>query len=566
MKVDRQTLSLIHDGQPLFILNITCGVLVTFTIVIQAYILSDIINAVFLHKSSIHEILYELIIFLILSFIRSVFIWSFESSSGIQGIKIKNKIRNRLNKHLTSLGPENLKNERSGEIVNTSTTGIESLGVYFEQYIPSLFLALLSPLIIVCFVFYIDPLSGAIFIITAPLIPFFMFLIGSKAKSMTDRQWKTLSYLSSHFLDVLQGLTTLKIFGQSKNQTLKISEISENFRSVTMKTLKIAFLSSLTLELISTLSIAIIAVSIGIRLMYGQIAYEEALFILIIAPELYAPLRNLGAHFHAGMEGMSSGKRIFEILDNNNSILLNNVENYSHPVQLSRKEYSETNAFPIKFSNVSFKYENESSLILSDISFEINKGDKIVINGVTGSGKSTIIKLLLGFILPIEGSIAFGNNILDSESISDIRSIISWVPQKPYLFNSSIRENICLGKPDANEKLIKNAVKSACLEEFISSLKNGYDTVIGERGTKLSGGQAQRLAIARALIMDSPILVMDESTSFLDPIYEYEILKNLQKKCLDKTVITIAHRLNIIKNADIVMTLNNGKLMNLYNK
>jgi ATP-binding cassette subfamily C protein CydD len=300
--------------------------------------------------------------------------------------------------------------------------------------------------------------------------------------------------------------------------------------------------------------------------MYGQIAYEEALFILIIAPELYAPLRNLGAHFHAGMEGMSSGKRIFEILDNNNSILLNNVENYSHPVQLSRKEYSETNAFPIKFSNVSFKYENESSLILSDISFEINKGDKIVINGVTGSGKSTIIKLLLGFILPIEGSIAFGNNILDSESISDIRSIISWVPQKPYLFNSSIRENICLGKPDANEKLIKNAVKSACLEEFISSLKNGYDTVIGERGTKLSGGQAQRLAIARALIMDSPILVMDESTSFLDPIYEYEILKNLQKKCLDKTVITIAHRLNIIKNADIVMTLNNGKLMNLYNK
>ncbi|MCP4180865.1 MAG: thiol reductant ABC exporter subunit CydD [bacterium] len=566
MKVDRQTLSLIHGDQSLFILNITCGVLVAFITVIQAYILSDIINAVFLEKSSIHVILYELIFFLILTLIHSIFIWSFESSSGILGIKIKNKIRNRLNRHLAFLGPENLKNERSGEIVNTSTSGIESLGVYFEQYIPSLFLALLSPLIIVSFVFYIDPLSGIIFIITAPLIPLFMFLIGSKAKSMTDRHWKTLSYLSSHFLDVLQGLTTLKIFGQSKKQTQKISEISENFRSVTMKTLKIAFLSSLTLELISTLSIAIIAVSIGIRLMYGQIGYKEALFILIIAPELYAPLRNLGAHFHAGMEGMSSGKRIFEILNNNNSIHLSkNTANYSQLAHKNRKINSETDAYPIKFSNVSFKYENESNLVLNDISFEINKGDKIVINGVTGSGKSTIIKLLFGFMFPIEGSITFGNIVLDSESINDIRSTISWVPQKPYLFNSSIRKNICLGKPDANEKSIEDAVKSVCLEEFIGSLKNGYDTVIGERGTKLSGGQAQRLAIARALIKDSQILVMDESTSFLDPIYEDEILKNLKIKCLDKTVITIAHRLNIIKNTDIVMTLNNGKLMKLYN-
>jgi ATP-binding cassette, subfamily C, bacterial CydD len=548
MNVDHRTLSLLRGDRSTLILSITNGILVTCFTISQAYILAYIINAVFLSNKNLKDIFTYLLAFLLLSILRSLAIWSTEIFSGFLGVKIKKKTRELLTQQIIDIGSEELKHERSGEIANTLTKGVEALESYFSQYLPSLFLAVLSPVIILLVIFPNDLLSGFILLLTAPLIPVFMYLIGSKAKSMTDKQWKTLSFLSSHFLDVLQGITTLKLFGQADNQYTKISEVSEKFRITTMKTLKVAFLSAFSLELIATLSTAILAVSIGLRLVFAKIGFQEALFILILAPEFYAPLRTLGAKFHSGMEGVSSGKRIYSLL------------NRKIPKSSSgKKKILLKNGITIlEFRDISFGYSDK--LILNNINFAFNQKEKIAIIGETGSGKTTIAKLLLGLITPTLGSIFINDINLSTIDINSWRSQISWVPQKPYLFNTSIKDNICLSNPNADKIKIKKAAMLACLDDFIETLPEGYNTIIGERGTKLSGGQAQRLALARAFLRDTPILILDEPTSNLDPIYEELIIKNLYQWSKDKTVITIAHRLNTIINSDIILNIKDGVL------
>jgi len=556
MKVDHRMLSLLIGDRFFLYLIITAGVLITFAVVSQAYILSYVVNLLFTHKTSYSYLLFPLSLFLLFAVLRSLFTWVFEYYSGILGINIVHKVRLLVSKHIANLGSEYLKRERSGEIVNTVIKGTDALEPYFGQYLPSLFLALLSPLIIVCFAFYIDLISGCILIVTAPLVPVFMYLIGGKAKIMTEKQWKMLSFLSAHFLDVIQGLTTYKVFGQSKVQIDKISTISEKFRHSTMKTLKVAFISSLALELIATLSTAILAVSVGLRLLYGYLGYQEALFVLIIAPEFYAPLRNLGARFHAGMEGLSSGKRIFNILETKTNTDIN-ISTMSKPENIEN--------LTINFENVTFRYKGQHSFALNQLSFTVSPREKVAIIGPTGAGKSTIINSLLSFITPSSGDILIGNFNLKHINADYWRSVVSWIPQKPYLFNCSIRENLCLGSHHNiyDDTIIKKAASIANLDDFIQSLENGYDTIIGERGLRLSGGQAQRLAIARAVIKNAPIVIMDEPTSNIDSLYENSIITKLGEWSRDKTVITIAHRLNTIEKSDKIFTIANGQIQKI---
>ena len=551
MKNDHRMLSLLNGDRPSFFLTVTAGSIVTLLIVFQAYLLSFIINLFFIDKLTYVYVLLPLLLFLVLSVIRALFTWLSENSSKILGGSIAHKVRILLSSHVSRLGSKFLNDEHSGEIVNTLTKGTDALEPYFGQYIPNLFNALISPVIIVCFAFYIDIISGLILIVTAPLIPLFMYLIGGKAKKMNEKQWDILSFLSTYFLDIIQGLTTLKIFGKSIQKTSKISEVSEEFRKATIKTLKVAFISSLCLELIATLSTAVLAVSVGLRLLFGYLGYQEALFILIIAPEFYAPLRSLGASFHSGMEGTSSGKRIFNILE---------TDKCGDSVKQTKKQPGNIENGLIKYCNVIFSYEGVNSKAVDNISLEISPGEKIAFVGETGSGKTSIIKLLMGFIAPEYGNIIIGDNKLSEIDIDFWRSKISWIPQNPYLFNCSIKENICLGLQQNNfsQGLLKKAAEIAEIDKYIQTLENGYDTPIGERGIRLSGGQAQRIAIARAVIKDAPILIMDEPTSNIDSIYEEYIMKNLNVWSQNKTVITVAHRMKTIQNADRIISIKNG--------
>ena len=364
--------------------------------------------------------------------------------------------------------------------------GIEALDAYYSQYLPQLVITALVPLSVLIFVFPLDLLSGVILLVTAPLIPLFMIMIGKGAEIVTQRQYETLKLLSAHFLDSLQGLTTLKIFGQSKAHTKNIAEVSDRYRDVTLSVLRVTFLSALALELLATISTAVIAVEIGLRLLYARMEFREALFLLILAPEFYMPLRMLGARFHAGMAGTTAARRIFEILDT--------PPPNAHPAGSMKMDGAGSAAGDIILENVSFTYPDETTPTLKNISLTIRAGEHIALVGASGAGKTTLANLLLGFTQASSGRI----HLEDRSGIRALSSArIAWVPQRPHLFHDTLAANIKLGRPDASEGEMVAAARTAHLDGFIQSLPEGYETVIGEGGARLSGGQAQRLALAR---------------------------------------------------------------------
>jgi ATP-binding cassette subfamily C protein CydCD len=445
--------------------------------------------------------------------------------------------------------------------------GIEALDAYFSQYLPQLVTSALVPLSVLTFVIPQDLLSAGILLFTAPLIPFFMILVGKTAESLTKRQWDTLSLLSAHFLDSLQGLTTLKMFGQSKAHTARIGEVAGRFRDTTLDVLRITFLSALVLELLTTLSTAILAVEIGFRLLYARMEFQPALFLLILAPEFYLPLRMLGLRFHAGMAGTSAARKIFEILD---------LE--SRDKRIENNETGKQQLFStLQLSNLSYTYPGETTPALQNINLTIEAGQHIALVGKSGAGKSTLVNLLLGFIQPSSGKISryvdtysgtqvnthhaprTNHHLYPSSFIS--HPFISWVPQTPYLFNDTLAANIKLGKPEATDEQVETAARAARLDEFIASLPEGYETRVGEGGARLSGGQAQRLALARAFLFDAPLIILDEPTSSLDPATESQLDQTLRELGRGKTIITIAHRLNTVFNADKIVVLEAGKIV-----
>ncbi|WP_345299019.1 thiol reductant ABC exporter subunit CydD [Candidatus Villigracilis affinis] len=392
----RRLLTLTRDTRLALTLTILSGLLAGLLTIWQAWLLSSVINAVFLEKQALAQVMRPLLFILLAISGRSLLSWLNEVAANAVAVKIKTDLRNRLFAHILKLGPAYARGQRTGELTAAAVEGIEALDAYFSQYLPQLVITTLVPLSILFFVFPIDLLSGIIFLITAPLIPFFMIIIGKGAEAVTKRQYETLRLLSAHFLDSLQGLTTLKLFGQSKAQTQTIAQVSEKFRDTTMSVLRITFISALALELLATLSTAVIAVEIGFRLLYGKMDFQPALFLLVLAPEFYMPLRALGARFHAGMSGTTAAKRIYEILD---------TEIPESKVESQKSELARPSTFDLRLEGISFTYPNETTPALENINLTIKQGQHIALVGKTGAGKSTLVQLLLGFIQPTQGTL-----------------------------------------------------------------------------------------------------------------------------------------------------------------
>jgi len=535
----RRLLTLARDSRIALTLTILTGLLAGFLTIWQAWLLSSTVNGVFLQSNTFVQVWPLLQLILVLIIARAALAWINEISANAVAVRVKTDLRDRLFSHILKLGPAFSREQRTGELTTAAVDGIEALDAYFSQYLPQLVITALVPLSILCFVFPLDILSGFIFLITAPLIPFFMIMIGKGAEAVTKKQYETLSRLSAHFLDSLQGLTTLKLFGQSKSHTKNIARVSDQFRDTTLGVLRITFLSAFALELLATLSTAIIAVEIGLRLLYSQMQFQQAFFLLILAPEFYLPLRMLGTRFHAGMSGTTAARRIFQILDT--------------PIpnkQSSVSEKSSDEISSITFENISFTYPNETTPALKNINLKIQRGQHIALVGESGAGKSTLVNLLLGYIQPSSGQI-----------ITYPSSFISWVPQRPHLFHDTIAANIRLGKPNATDEEVIAAAQAAHLHEFIETLPQKYNSIIGEGGARLSGGEAQRLAIARAFLKDTPILILDEPTSSLDPETEGLLEDSIHRLMQSRTVITIAHRLNTIFQADQIIVLASGRIV-----
>lgn len=552
MNFNKELTNYVNEFRLKFILAILAGLLASAAVVGQAYFLSKIINGVFLLGETLNNVKALIFIFLFTALARAFLLWLSQYFTSGLAVHLKNLFRTKLINQIGNNGPIALKSEQTGELVNMLHDGVDKLEDYFSKFLPQIFLSVFIPILILIFVFPIDLLTAVIFILTAPIIPLFMYLIGSIAQKMNKKQWESLSRMSAYFFDVLRGLVTIKLFNKTNETIDKIFEVTNSFRIKTMKVLRVAFLSALVLEITSTISVAIIAVSVGLRLLAGNFDFVSALFILIIAPDFYLPLRQLGTSYHAGMEGVAAFERINEILK----------INVHAKTEIEEKgDFAFDGLSQISFSNVSFTYQEREKKALDNISFTIEPLKVSALVGVTGSGKTTIMNLLLRFINPDEGEILVGNLNLKSTEIEMWRKNISWLPQNPYIFNTTVFENIKLSKTEASIEEIIEAAKKARIHDFILTLPNKYESLIGEDGSKLSGGEIQRIALARAYLRNSKILLVDEPTANLDPIVEEEILKDMYNLFKGKTVLVIAHRLKTISRADKIVTMKDGKIV-----
>ncbi|MBL4710923.1 MAG: thiol reductant ABC exporter subunit CydD [Gammaproteobacteria bacterium] len=530
------------------------GLLSGFLLIVQAWFLAKTVNGVIFEGLAITDVQSWLWLLLLVFVVRALLAWASEQAAFHGAAKIKRHLRNRLHRHVQALGPVQSGSEHTGARVNTLVDGIEALENYYARYLPAMSLMVLVPFSILIFIFPTDWISGLVMLLTAPLIPVFMILIGKGTERLNKKQWRKLARMSAHFLDMIQGLTTLKIFNTSKHEAEVIARISEQYRQNTMSVLRVAFLSSLVLEFFATISIAIVAVLIGFRLFYSEMDFLMGFFVLLLAPEFYFPLRNMGTHYHARMEAIGAAEQMVELLDK--------------PVYQSAEKtlpavidsVFNNQSIAIDISNVTFSYE-KGRQALHDFSLTINAGQRIALVGASGAGKSTVVNLLLGFVRSSQGEIVINGMNLHDIPLTNWREQLAWVPQRPYLFYGSIADNIRLGNKQATDSEVKKAAALANCDEFIEALPESFNTHIGEKGEGLSGGQIQRIALARAFLKDAPLLILDEPTANLDKESEQLIQQSIDQLAQNRTVITIAHRLNTVEQADVIVVMDKGRLV-----
>jgi ATP-binding cassette subfamily C protein CydD len=456
---------------------------------------------------------------------------------------VKSQLRSALTARALRLGPGWLGGQRAGEIATLSTRGLDGLDTYFARYLPQLVLGVLVPVAVVVRVAAADWISAAIIAVTLPLIPLFAVLVGWHTKAQTRKQWRLLAILGGHFLDVVEGLPTLKVFGRARPQEEVVAKVTDDYRRTTMATLRVAFLSALVLELAAAVATALVAVEVGLRLLYGHIGYKTALLVLLLTPEAFLPLRAVGAQFHASMEGAAAAGRVFEILDTPVP-----DEPEAKPAEAARPARAaaptvaaDLRLAEIRLDGITAAYPGRSRPALDRVSLTVAPGERIVLTGPSGAGKSTLLALLLRFLAPAAGVITVGGVDVAATDLEQWRRQIAWVPQQPYLFSGSAADNIALGQPGASRAAIGRAAGLAGAAEFIDALPRGYDTPLGERGLRLSAGQRQRIALARAFLRDAPLLLLDEPTAHLDPAGAGLIASALDTELADRTVILISH-------------------------
>ena len=448
---------------------------------------------------------------------------------------VKSRLRRRLSAHVLRLGPAWLNGQQAGEITTLATRGLDALDAYFSRYLPRLVLAVVVPLAVLVRVAFADWISAVIIAITLPLIPVFAILIGWHTRAQTRRQWQSLARLGGHFLDVVTGLPTLKLFGRAKAQADVIRQVTDTHRTATMATLRVAFLSALALELTAALATALVAVEIGLRLLAGDVGYQTALLVLLLTPEAYLPLRNAGAEFHASTEGSAAAERAFQILDTPAPVR-------TGPENSGPAGDADLSQQDIVVQAVSLAYPGREQPTLDAVDLTIRPGDHILLTGPSGAGKSSLLALLLGFVTPGGGTILAGGTDLARIPADRWLRQIAWVPQHPHLFATTVAGNIALGEPGARRPEIAAAARLAGADDFIRRLPRGYDTVLTEGARDLSAGQRQKIALARAFLRRAPVLLLDEPTAHLDPASADRVLTAIETQMADRTVVIVTHR------------------------
>ena len=523
--------------------SVALGSLGALLIVAQAWLLADVVARAFIGGDSLAQLQTPLAFLLAVVVARAVLAWAAELAASRSSARAKSQLRTALLERIPALSSDSSREQGTGELAILATRGIDALDGYFSLYLPQLLLAAIVPAVVIVAVLSGDWISAAILALTIPLIPLFMALVGATTRERMDRQFQTLERLSGHFLDVVAGLLTLKVFGRARAQATAIREITERYRQAAMSTLRVTFLSSLILELVATIAVALVAVAIGLRLMDGHLDLRTALFALVLAPEAFLPLRRLGANYHASAEGMAAAERVFAVL-----------ETPSAPAG-ARTDVPDPAFADLMIDGLRVTYPGRSEPALADLSLTVTAGETLALVGPSGCGKSTLLGVLLGLLSPDAGSVRVGDVYLSELDPDAWRARLAWVPQRPHLFNASIADNVRLGRREASAEEVWAAIDDAGLADVVANLPEGVDTILGDRGAGLSAGERQRLALARAFLRDAPLLLLDEPTAGLDGHTEREIVQSIRRLARGRTVVLVAHRPALVAMADRVHSL-----------
>jgi thiol reductant ABC exporter CydD subunit len=525
------------------------GLIATALIVAQATLLAHVVVRVFLGSASLGEVAPALLWLGAISVTRGLVDAGFEATGRVGAARVMAELRSRLIRHLLLDRPGALQSERSGELAAAAVQGVDALEAYFARYLPQAVLAVLAPLFILAWVFPRDWQAGLILAITAPLVPVFMVLIGRLAERSTRKRWRRLSRLSAHFLDLVRGLETLRAHGRAGAQARSLDAAGEGYRRETMATLRVGFLSALVLELLAMIGVALVAATVGVQLAAGDLGLTAGLTVLLLAPELYMPLRRLGSQFHASADGLASAERIFEVLDRPAAVA-------ASPRGLPAPDPTTA---PLRLEGVRFSHPGRDE-VLCGVELTIEPGETVALTGPNGAGKSTLLSLLLRLAEPSGGRLECDGVELRDVAVAEWRRRIAWVPQRPTVFADSIGENVRLADPEASDGRVLEAIERAGLLELVRALPDGLSTRVGDGGRRLSAGQAQRLALARAFLHDAPLLLLDEPTAHLDEPTERQVAAAVAELAAERTALIVAHRPEIARRADRVVELRGGVL------
>ena len=544
--IDPRLLRRARPARLLLVADAALGVLAALLVLAQAVLLAHVAARAF-GGAALADVTGSLWLLAAVVVARAATAWGFEvagrrAATGVLSQLRLDLVRSRLR------DPSALDGTESAEIATAAVSGVDALETTFARYLPQLVLATVVPLAVLGLVAAIDPISAGVMLLTLPLVPVFMWLVGRYTERRARERWQALARLSAHFLDVVRGLPTLRALNRGEAQAARIEQVGDEYRRATMETLRVAFLSGTVLELAATLGIALVAVTVGVRLVEGGLAFEAGLTVLVLAPELYLPLRNLAAQYHASSDGYAVAERILGLLE-------------ERPLAARLAVAPSPLEEPVWLERVSFSYANRAGLVLDAIDLELAPGETVALFGGSGSGKSTIASLVLGLAEPSRGRVRVGAVDLAACDAAAWRSQLAWVPQRPVLLHTTVAENIRLGEPTASDARVRAAAVAVGADAFVRELEHGYDTVVGDGGRTLSAGQLRRIALARAFLRDAALVVLDEPTAHLDPVSAELVGEAIERLRDGRTVLLITHDPQLARRADRVVTIAGGRIV-----
>lgn len=549
-RVDRRLLRSSRPARIHLVATVVLGCVAAVLVVVQAALIAHAITRVFIDGGGVSEVRGTFVALGCVVVGRGLAVAGMEASGRLGAARAMSDLRGALAAHVLRARPAGLRRERTGELVAAAVQGVDALEAWFARWLPQVALSVLVPPAILAFVVTRDPAAAIVLAVTIPVVPVFMVLVGLAARAQARRRFDALARLSGHLLDVLRGLPTLRANARESAQERTLTDVGEAYRRETMGTLRVAFLSSLILELAAALATALVAATVGIQLAGGHLGLEAGLTVLLLTPELYLPLRRLGAEWHSSADGLAAAEALFAALD----------EPAAVRVPARPLPAPDPRVAAVTFEAVGFEWPGRGRRAVDRVDLALEPGETVALVGPSGAGKSTLAALLLRLVEPASGRVCCGGIDLSEVDPAAWRARVSWVPQHPTIFAGTLFDNLRLAAPEASPAAARGVLADVGLAALLDALPEGLDTCVGEGGRALSAGEAQRLGLARALLADRPLLVLDEPTAHLDGASAARADAAITRAAAGRTALLIVHRAALAARADRVVTMADGRL------